>query len=287
MPLPDGYELRDATLADLPAIAEMREAVGWGVQEWALRAVIGQADARCLVVEAPDGSAAAVGSGIVYGPIGFVGNMIVAEAHRRLGLGAAVLETITDFLTDAGCLRLELNATSAGRPLYERHGFASVGSSDVAHVPRTAPLTPAPDLTVRAGDPAELDRLADFDRPRFGGDRRRILAAQLGEPGITLLIAERGAQVTGYGMLNPAAGRIGPLLADRPDVAAAIVAQAFAREPELAEIRLNLRPGNVGGVAWLAGIGVATEPWDGFMARGTDVPRRPETIYGIAIGALG
>jgi GNAT superfamily N-acetyltransferase len=287
MPLPDGYLLRDATLADLPAIAEMREAVGWGVQEWALRAVIGQTDARCLIVEAPEGTAAAVGSGIVYRPIGFVGNMIVAEAHRRRGLGAVVLETISDFLADAGCTRLELNATSAGRPLYERHGFASVGSSDVAHLPRTAPLAPASDVAVRAADASDLERVADYDRSRFGGDRRRILAAQLAEPGITLLVAEREGRVSAYGMLNPAAGRIGPLLADGPDVAAAIVAEAFAREPELAEIRLNLRPGNVEGVAWLASVGIATEPWDGFMARGSDVPRRPETIYGMAIGALG
>ena len=41
MSLPADLSIRDATTVDLPAIAALREAVGWGVHEWALRAVEG------------------------------------------------------------------------------------------------------------------------------------------------------------------------------------------------------------------------------------------------------
>ncbi len=129
MSLTPDLELRDATPDDLSTIAALRDDVGWGSQEWALRAVIGQADARCVLAVTTDGSVAGVGSGIVYGPMGFVGNMITATDHRRRGIGSAILEAVTEFLEGAGCVRLELNATSDGRPLYERHGFRSVGTA--------------------------------------------------------------------------------------------------------------------------------------------------------------
>ena len=47
MPLPDDLRLRTADAGDLPRIVELREAVGWGVHDWALRAVLGAA--RCAL----------------------------------------------------------------------------------------------------------------------------------------------------------------------------------------------------------------------------------------------
>ena len=287
MSLPDDLALRDATMDDYAGIAAMREEVGWDVTPWALRAVIGQTDARCVVAEAADGTLAGVGSGIMYGPMGFVGNMVVAEAHRRRGVGSAVLEAVGDYLADAGCVRLELNATSDGRPLYERHGFASVGTSRVARVPRSATLASAPGTTIRTATATDIDALAAYDRARFGGDRRRILGIVVEGGHHTCLVAERDGEIVGYGGLRADSARIGPFLADEPPIAGAILADAFARSPEVDELRLNLPPGNHGGEAWLRWLGIAVETWDGRMARGRDLPKRDEAIYGMAVGALG
>lgn len=287
MSLPNDLTLRDATMGDYDAIAAMREAVGWNVQRWALEAVIGQSDARCVLAVTLEGELAGVGSGIVYGPMGFVGNMVVAEAHRRRGVGSAILVAINRFLTDAGCVRLELNATSAGRPLYERHGYASVGPSNVARVPRTA-LRPAADVGLRAATTADLDELVAYDTPRFGGDRRRILALVVGgTPDLSCFVAERKGAILGYAGLSASSGRLGPVLADEPAVAAALLADAFERRADVDELRLNLPPGNRAGEAWLASLGVEIEAWDGRMARGAELPKRDETLYGMAVGALG
>ena len=85
-----------------------------------------------------------------------------------------MLVAVTDFLEGAGCVRLELNATPDGRPLYERHGFESIGRSLTARVPRTARLARDAALTVRRAGLDDLDSLAAYDRPRFGGDRRSL-----------------------------------------------------------------------------------------------------------------
>jgi GNAT superfamily N-acetyltransferase len=283
---PHDLTLRDATGDDLPAIAALREAVGWTVHEWALRAVIGVQHARCFV--AVDGRAlAGVGSGIAYGPMGFVGNMVVAETHRRRGIGSAILQATTDYLEAAGCLRLELNATSEGRPLYERHGFASMGFSATARIPRDVDLAPDAAIAIRRASPEDLGPLAAYDRPRFGGDRMPVLALLLDDPAAPLFLAARESELVGYACVRTDAPRIGPLLADDPTVAETLMVEAFAVADAAGELRLNLPPNNHPGTAWLHGLGVQVEPWDGRMARGPQIPRRDDTVYGMAVGALG
>ena len=287
MNLPTDLAMRDATLDDLPAIAALREAVGWGVAPWALRAVIGQRDARCLVAVDGAGTLAGVGSGIVYGPLGFIGNMIVAESHRRRGLGSAILEAVTEYLETAGCTRLELNATSDGRPLYERHGFRSLGRSATARIPRDAALAPHPGASVRRWSRADLDILAAYDRPRFGGDRRALLELLTDLPGVTTLLADEDGGVAGYACVRVDEGRIGPMLAESPPIAAALLRESFDLVPHAPDVRLNLPPNNRPGAAWLGELGIPVEPWDGRMGRGPAIPRRDDTVYSMAIGALG
>ena len=287
MSLPDDLTQRDATLDDLAAIAALRESVGWGVNEWALRLVVERPGARCVVATDPEGAVVAVGSGIVYGPLGFVGNMIVAASHRRRGVGAAILEAVTRFLEGAGCRRLELNATAEGRPLYERHGFRSIGRSSTTQVAAGTSLARDPSVSTRRAEPGDLDAIAAYDRPRFGGDRRALLAALLADDAATFLLAERNGTPAGYGCVRHDAPRAGPLLAEDPAAAETLLVEAFEQLPSDAVLRLNLPPNNRPGAEWLHRIGATVELWDGRMARGATLPRREETIYGMTVGALG
>jgi hypothetical protein len=93
--------------------------------------------------------------------------------------------------------------------------------------------------------------------------------------------------VAGYACLRTDTPRIGPFLADEPPVAAGLLAHAFASAPEVSELRVNLPPNNEPGAAWLQTLGVEVEPWDGRMGRGPRIPRRDDTVYGMAVGALG
>ena len=286
MPLPDEYRLRIADAADLPRIVELREAVGWGFHDWALRVVLLPPHARCLVVVDEHDLVVGVGSGISYGALGFVGNMIVDEDHRRLGIGSAILEAVIDFLAGRGASRQELYATPAGRPLYARHGFELIGPSTMVRVPRgVVPHSDAVELA-DAG-PAELGDIVAYDAPRFGGDRPTVLGPMLADRERPLVTARRDGEIVGYGWVRPDGERIGPLIADRPDVAAALVGAAFERMPSVEWLTLNLPPDNHDGVARLADLGAELEQWDGRMGRGPQVPRRDDTIYGIAVGALG
>lgn len=171
--------------------------------------------------------------------------------------------------------------------MYERYGFVSTGRSATARLGRELDLSPDPSVSLSRVDPGELEALATYDRPRFGGDRRALLELLLGDPAATFRRAERHGELVGYAVIRTDGLRVGPLLADKPRVAETLLADAFELLPDAAELRLNLPPDNRAGVEWLRRLGLAIEPWDGRMARGLPLPRRAETIYGMTVGALG
>lgn len=288
MPLRDDLSMRTATIEDLPGVAELRLQVGMAPHDWALRLAIEPPNARCFVVEDRAGQLVAVGSGVAYAPLGFVGNMMVAEDRRRQGVGSAVLDAVARFLHEQGCTRLELFATQQGRPLYARHGFTPTEPGSRAHLRRDLPLpSRSDDIVVSDGEERALETLVEFDAPRFGGQRTPLLAAMLADRIRPTLVARRAETVVGYGWLRVDEDRIGPWVADEPDVAAAILAEAFRRVPGHPELTANIPISNRRAVEWLRGLGVEPDPWDGRMARGAPIPRREESIYGSTAGALG
>jgi GNAT superfamily N-acetyltransferase len=284
MTLPDGFHMRDATLADLPAIVALRESAGWSAHEWALRYVLTAPESRCVVVEDADGIVA-VGSGVGYGPLGVVGNMIVAEQHRRHGIGRAVLDAVMDDLRARGARRLELYATVDGRPLYERAGFRYIEPGSRAEIPRSAPL--APDTTLSVDTAPDARHISAFDAPRYGGDRGGLLAFMTADPSRPMLVARRDGAIAGFAWLRTDGDRLGPFLADDPRVATTLMAAAFERLPNAVDLTINLPMSNSDGVGWLRSLGVEPDPWDGRMALGPRLPQRESTIYSNALGALG
>lgn len=288
MALPDGLTLRPARADDLSRIADLRHTVGWAVHQWALRAVLDQPHATCAVVVDDAGSVVGVGSGIAYGALGMVGNMIVDPGQRRRGIGAAVLVAVVDFLEGNGCTRLELSATDDGRPLYALHGFTARQPGMSAVIARDTHLGAFGDVSLEEASAGLLDELFAYDAPRFGGDRAPLIAMMLADTDRSVVVArDAGAVIGGWAWVRPEAGRIGPVVADTPDIAVALVGEGLTRIPAAPGLRLNLPPENQSGIERLRAIGADLEPWTGRMARGQDVARRADTIYASAVGALG
>lgn len=279
--------LRRVTPAEIGEIARLRRVAGWQAFEWALRDAVRAPQAACFGVE-EDGRLVAIGSGIAYGRIGVVGNMVVEPGFRRQGLGSRILAAVLDFLATRGAERVELFATATGRLLYERHGFHSLPSGGMVEIAANAAAGyPANGHLVRPATRPDLEAIAVYDLPRFGGDRSPILRAALADPERPGYLATRDGRLSGYAVLRPGGPRIGPWVADDPAAAAALLAAMSATLPGDALISTNLPGENVAGRAWLEGLGATVTSIDGRMARGLEIPRRLDMIYGNTVGALG
>src|ERR1700759_151747 len=55
----------------------------------------------------------------------WIGMVLVDPSHRNRGVGTALLQRTIEYLDAAGIPTLKLDATPAGKPLYEKLGFVS------------------------------------------------------------------------------------------------------------------------------------------------------------------
>ena len=134
-------------------------------------------------------------------------------------------------------------------------------------------------MPTAAATPADLDRLATYDRPRFGGDRRPVLALLLTDPSCRTAVAERDGTLVGYAVARVDEPRLGPLVADDSSVAASLLRWAFAALPGTDEMRLNLPPGNRRRSCLAPPSGESLRAVGRADGARPDVPRRDDTIY--------
>ncbi|MDR2945400.1 MAG: GNAT family N-acetyltransferase, partial [Candidatus Adiutrix sp.] len=67
--------------------------------------------------------------GIPNGLWGEVSNVFIYPEYRKRGLATALMQRLITLARERGVSRLDLSATEAGRPVYEKLGF----STDAAH----------------------------------------------------------------------------------------------------------------------------------------------------------
>jgi GNAT superfamily N-acetyltransferase len=118
-----GYEF--FSHADIPAFLEMAAVEGWISSEWELKFLLHNFPSGCFVLREGDMPVAFVTS-IKYDKSGWIGNLIVKESLRGRGLGTALMKKALDALRSAGTDTVWLTASPAGRPVYERLGFAEI-----------------------------------------------------------------------------------------------------------------------------------------------------------------
>lgn len=161
-----------------------------------------------------------------YGHVGFVGCMAVDAAHRSRGLGRRLLEHAHAAGRRAGITTFLLEATAAGRPLYEKLGYFD--EYETWNVARAAPELL--ELNLHDLGP-ERAAIVALDQRATGSSR----AVMIGD----LITAHRGAiertnTLVGYGVV--VAGRLGPVVACDPGAGRALIdrlarAATFATVP--------------------------------------------------------
>ncbi|MBI4604147.1 MAG: GNAT family N-acetyltransferase [Planctomycetes bacterium] len=240
---PLSLSLRPLAPADLPAADALRAAAGWNqtIEDW-----------RLLLELEPDGCFAAERGERLVGTAtttrhgagsAWIGMVLVDPAHRRLGIATALMLRCLERLEAAGARSVLLDATPAGRPLYERLGFrpvaalarwegqgtgAEVGVGAVAGAARAA-WAPGPHRRLRAAGPADLGSLVGLDQRTFGAPREPLLRGLLGRS-VRALVAEGAGGLAGFGLLRPGSRALylGPLEAVSEEAGLALASALLA-----------------------------------------------------------
>jgi GNAT superfamily N-acetyltransferase len=144
--------------------------------------------------------------------------------YRGRGIGTALLKRAIAHLDSRGVRSIKLDATPAGKPLYERLGFVS--EYDVERWSLRRPHVDA----VTAIEKIELDDVLSWDRQVFGVDRSPLLLSLQHEEPQFSVVARRGSKLEGYafGRRGSLADQLGPWVAIS-EAAAAVTLDQFLR----------------------------------------------------------
>ncbi|WP_328720601.1 GNAT family N-acetyltransferase [Streptomyces sp. NBC_00247] len=273
--LPDNLPIRLLTRDDLVACADLSEDRGWPRDEhrWGLLLAAGTG----YGIDDPTGKGLAAACVVTsYGPThAALGMMLVAERFARQGAGRRLLVHV---LAAHGDTPMTLFATDQGRPLYEKLGFAVVGSVErlvgrfLEDVRAEAEGADDASATTRRATARDLPAVMALDAPVFGGERTQVLA-RLPAFSDHFRVAERAGELVGFAALWPSDGShvVGPLIALDTETAKALVA-SLASVTELT-LRVEVDARHTELRRWLAEHGLTSVSSTALMAKGCpDVP---------------
>ena len=224
--------LRQMTEGDVPAADELRRLAGWNqtLEDWR----------RMLRLE-PRGCFVAVQNGEVVGTVtttthgqalAWIGMMLVHPEHQRRSIGTRLMRLALEYLQGRGVKCVKLDATPAGRPLYEKLGFVSQWTltrcrrlaEDETQYPESA-ASKARDLA-----DADWDAVDEIDAVAFGAPRDRLLRSLAQDSRAGLVWPAQG-RVVGWGMLRPGANDdyLGPLVCSSAEGSLSLVAALLGK----------------------------------------------------------
>ncbi len=205
--------IRLMTPADVEAAVALAMAQGWRNRlrfyDLVLRVPTAQA-----TVGVADGRIVATSVATANGPVGWLGGIVVDAGYRGRGFGRTMTEDAIERLRASGCGTISLEATDAGRPMYERMGFRVATYYHQLQAGHLAGLPSPPEgASVRELEPADLPAIFELDAQATGEDRRAALNALAGVAWSSGRVLERNGKVAGYLLTSERSH--GPIVAPR------------------------------------------------------------------------
>jgi ribosomal protein S18 acetylase RimI-like enzyme len=231
------YTVRSMSREEIDLAVDWAAAEGWNP---------GLEDAECFYSADPEGFLVGLLNGdpiacisvVRYGSaFGFLGFYIVKPEFRGRGLGLEIW--------NAGLQRLEgrvvgLDGVVAQQDNYRKSGFTlayrNIRYMGVSHGPQENLADAVPLASI------PFDELAAYDQAFFPDDRRAFLQCWTSREGSCAFGIRHNGVLAGYGLIRPCQNgfKIGPLFADRPELAETLFRALESSVPEGSPIFLDI-----------------------------------------------
>jgi GNAT superfamily N-acetyltransferase len=219
---PDSVEIELLRGVHFPEALQLTEDSQWNQTEQDWRRLLQTSPKGCFGALL-DGCLIGTVTTVAYGTeLAWIGMMLVDPDYRRRGLGTRLMQAALEHLRRIGAASIKLDATPAGRPLYESMGFRPEGLIERWEgMGQPGVKKKWPDWDEGLGAAVYA-----FDRLAFGADRSAMLASLIADsPVVPLVAITPEGQLEGFVLARPGrrAFHIGPVAAQGQGTALALL----------------------------------------------------------------
>jgi GNAT superfamily N-acetyltransferase len=218
--------LRIMTTDDIPAGMRLKDLAGWNQTPADWRCFLESSPGGCFAAEV-DGKVAGTAATIVYEHrFAWIGMVLVDPEFRGRGIGTRLLQKTIEHLDAIGIRTMKLDATPAGRPIYQELGF-----EDEYEIERWLLKRNVPEAEPATASQPVSDGVLQLDCEIFGGDRSPLLRALAAENPDFAMVGERNGDIGGYtfGRRGTLADHLGPWMARDEKTAAGLLDEFLKR----------------------------------------------------------
>ncbi len=203
------------TPGDLPAADKLRSAVDWNQTPADWSRLLAYEPPGCFVAQWDEALVGTVTTTCYATELAWIGMMLVDPKFRGRGIGSALMRRALEYLHEAQVDCIQLDATPAGKPVYQKLGFRELSTFH-----RWSRATNAASKTKLPTQPSFqwTSSHIDLDRTAFGVDRSDWLR-QVAADSVVVGDAE-GFAMRRAGAL---ATYLGPVTASKPTLARQLI----------------------------------------------------------------
>ncbi len=279
--------IREMTTADIDFATALTRAAGWSSESMDVFSAFLENDPRgCFIAEAGS-ERAGVCVATKYVTNGFIGELIVSNTMRVLGVGPMLFQKALDHLLAGQMESIYLDGDLNAVSYYESMGFRKICRS----LRFRGKIKGKKHAYVRRLRPDDIEPLCAMDRELFGDDRGFFLRRRAESFPELCLVSEKEGQLSGWIMARPGDGllAVGPWAALNGQEDAASLLEQLANENGTAVFRIGVLEKNLT-AAWLLrslpGLQETIHSW--FMVKGESerLGNHP-ALFAIGSGAKG
>jgi GNAT superfamily N-acetyltransferase len=219
-------QIRNMTVLDLGAGLRLNEIAGWNQTAADWRRFLEASPTGCFVAEA-DGQVRGTVTTIPFEDrFAWIGMVLVDPQYRGKGFGTRLLQKAIEYLEAVKIPSIKLDATSQGKPLYEKLGFVTEYEIERWSLRRSIQKSEVPEFSA-----SELPAsLMEWDRDAFGADRSALLQSlHVDAPKFTqALYNEDRLRAYALGRRGSFADHLGPWIADEEESARKVLERFLA-----------------------------------------------------------
>jgi GNAT superfamily N-acetyltransferase len=205
---------------DIEFAVRITDTMNWNLTEQDFKFMMQLEPEGCLLLVC-DTEKIGITTTVSFGRVGWIGNVIVDEKHRRRGAGSAIVKHAINYLKSRGVETIGLYSYKEKANFYTRLGF----KRDLEFVVLNGKAFPShvEEVNIREAGKTDMQKIMDFDSFHFGASRGKLLEKIAFTKGNLCYYYVENEEVFGYAMAKVYEGyaEIGPLVCEKEKTYAA------------------------------------------------------------------